>query len=160
MKDSTKKEIKYHNTAGCYLIRNLKGNVEILLIYRKWSDDNQGWILPKGHIEQGESEEQAAIRETIEETGYKNFKIISKLEELKFDYLEDGVTQRKVIHYFLAELIDDKNDGLGLTKKESDSWFKIEWFSLDEALKLMKFDDEREILRKTIEKINANEYSK
>lgn len=75
-------EVKIHNTAGCYLVRQTKGVWEIILIYKKWAEDNQGWAPPKGHVEEGETLEQAAIRETTEETGYKNMKILQPLETL------------------------------------------------------------------------------
>lgn len=62
------KKVKKNNTAGCYLVRKNKGPLtllrtgtwEIILIYKKWVEDNQDWFPPKGHVEKG------AIRETTE----------------------------------------------------------------------------------------------
>lgn len=143
-------KIVYHNTAGCYLVRKINNSWEILLINRRWTNGDEGWVLPKGHIEKDESLEQAAIRETTEETGFKDIKIIRKLDELNIEYLEEGIKQRKTIHYFLAELISDKNIGINLTEGENPLWGSIKWYSLNDALKIMKFDDEKEILKKLI----------
>lgn len=146
------KKTKKHNTAGCYLVRNNKNKWEIILIYKKWAEANQGWVPPKGHVEEGESLEDTAIRETAEETGYKNMKIIKKLETLHLQYpWDDGFMHKKDIHYFLALLQDDKKDSLKQTKQEESATVKVEWMTLEEAEKNLLFDDEREILKKTIE---------
>ncbi|MBD3280518.1 NUDIX domain-containing protein [Candidatus Dojkabacteria bacterium] len=94
-------KVKQHNTAGCYLIRNNDGVWEIVLVYKKWAEDNQGWVPPKGHVEEGESLEAAAIRETTEETGYKNIKIVKPLETLEIKYLwDDGYLHKSLFITF------------------------------------------------------------
>lgn len=141
-------KIVNHNTAGCYLVRQNKNGTEVLLIYNKWSKDNEGWVLPKGHVEVGESLEQAAIRETIEETGYQNIKIIFQLKTLHIEYPgENGVINKKDIHWFLAELIDNKKLKRNLTEYELNRGIKQKWVTFKEAFSLLKFDNEREILR-------------
>jgi len=145
-------KIKEHNTAGCYLVRKNKGTWEIILIYKRWSEDNQGWLPPKGHVEEGETLEEAAIRETIEETGYKNFEVIQPLETLHIEYpWDDGFIHRKSIHYFLAKLINDEREELKQSKQEKEATVKVEWLSLQDAEKQLLFDDEREILKDVIQ---------
>lgn len=144
-------EIKLHNTAGCFLVRPAKGSWEIILLYKKWAEDNQGWVPPKGHVEEGETLEQAARRETMEETGYKNFEIVGVLETLHIEYpWNDGYTHKKDIHYYLAKLLNDEKTELKLSEQEESSIVKIEWLSLEKAEKDLLFDDVREILRKVI----------
>ncbi len=162
-------KIKNHNTAGCFLIRKYNNQWEIVLIYKKWAKDNQGWVPPKGHVEEGETLEKAAIRETTEETGYTNMKIIMPLKTLHLEYpWEDGFIHKKDIHYFLAILIDNNRINLKQSKQEQESTVKITWLKLETAERKLKFDDEREILKKiqkiikkidddkTIEKFKAN----
>ncbi len=139
---------KHHRTAGCYLVRKVNNNWEIILIYKKWAEDNQGWVPPKGHIETGEDAKDTAIRETTEETGYKNMKIIEALEPRYIEYpWDDGFLHKKIIHYFLAILENDERNELKLSEQETNSTVKVEWMSLDEAEKNLMFDDERELLR-------------
>ena len=141
-------KVKKHNSAGCFLLRKYKSIWEIILIYKKWAEDNQGWVPPKGHIEKGETDEEAAIRETIEETGYKNMKVIKSLKTLNIDYpWDDGFLHKKSIHYFLAELIDEEKVDLKLSEWERNSTKEIRWVSLEEAENNLKFVYEREILK-------------
>ncbi|WJH34565.1 NUDIX domain-containing protein [Paenibacillus sp. CC-CFT747] len=54
--------------AGCVVLRQLQGGLQVLLIRLKNRDDPR---LPKGGVEDGESYEQCAVREVEEETGYQ-----------------------------------------------------------------------------------------
>src|SRR3712207_2357962 len=59
-------DVALKRAAGCIVYhRGDSGNLRILLIYDKYGR----WTLPKGHLEQGESEQDAAVREVLEETG-------------------------------------------------------------------------------------------
>lgn len=67
-------------TIVCYLIKNDK----YLMLYRnkKKIDPNKGkWITVGGHIEHGETKEEACVREVFEETGYKllNYKYLGQV---------------------------------------------------------------------------------
>src|SRR5512146_2815168 len=53
--------------AGALVFRQAKAGIEVLLV--RASKDPAQWVLPKGHIEPGETEEQAALREVREEAG-------------------------------------------------------------------------------------------
>jgi 8-oxo-dGTP pyrophosphatase MutT (NUDIX family) len=66
--------MKRHLTATCYIINDKK----TLLVYHK---KLQKWLPPGGHIEDGETPEEAALRETKEETGL-DVQLISR-EELE-----------------------------------------------------------------------------
>lgn len=57
-----------------------KSNDSILLLYRGNKSD---WSFPKGHIEEGENDLDAIIRETKEETGL-NVDVIKKLPDLEY----------------------------------------------------------------------------
>ncbi|HVE84342.1 MAG TPA: NUDIX domain-containing protein [Myxococcales bacterium] len=66
--------------AGGVVFRVQGGRVEYLAVR---SSDDTRWVLPKGHIEDGESEEEAAIREVREESGVAA-EVIWPLGELRY----------------------------------------------------------------------------
>jgi ADP-ribose pyrophosphatase YjhB (NUDIX family) len=65
--------------------------------------DRQGrllWSLPKGHIEQGETAEQAAVREVAEETGIRGV-ILAELGTIDFWFVAEGRRIHKTVQHYL-----------------------------------------------------------
>lgn len=83
--------------AGCIVVNNAD---EILIV----TNDSSGqWGLPKGHAEFGETSEQVAIRETLEETGCK-VELVEHLGDLTYISGESGDPIR--VHYYLAKPVE------------------------------------------------------
>jgi bis(5'-nucleosidyl)-tetraphosphatase len=135
-----------HKTAGLVVIKNR----QVLLIFRKWRYAPEGtYILPKGHIEEGESNLEAAIREVAEETGYKSFNIIEELPPITIRYedTKDKSQHEKTIFWFLAELKSEAQADFALTDSELESDdFKLEWIDLDVSIAKCKFETEKTTL--------------
>jgi bis(5'-nucleosidyl)-tetraphosphatase len=100
------------------------------------------WDFPKGHIEKGESEEQAARRECVEETGIKELSLIPGFKEkIEYFYKRDGKTFHKQVVFLLAETeIQDVKI----------SWEHVgfEWLPYDKALVRLTFRNAKEVLEK------------
>jgi 8-oxo-dGTP pyrophosphatase MutT (NUDIX family) len=60
------------------------------------------WCIPKGHLEQNETSEQAALREVFEETGLEA-EIISQLGEVNYQFIQDGARISKTVHVYLMQ---------------------------------------------------------
>lgn len=80
------------------------------------------WSYPKGHMEEGETEEMAAKREILEETGYE-VEIVKRLSDIA--YINQETKEPIRIHMFLVHPISKINEGEeGIIKG---------WFSIEEA---------------------------
>ena len=115
-------------------------NPKILLVYYHNEPFSDNVAFPKGHLEEGESEEQAAMREVVEETGLQNPRIVRKLGIVSRLSKEDsGETVFKDIHLFLMQI-----DSFVHGKAEE----RYGWFSYEEALQKLSFQEEKDFLKK------------
>ena len=124
-------------SAGGIIIRNNPRKQILLTIYTHIN----GLGFPKGHVEKGETFEQTAIREVTEETGLIELKIVKKLGVYsKIATERDGTPVEKDIHIYLME---SKN--LNFHQKAEE---KYDWFDIDEAIKQMAVEEDRNFLIK------------
>lgn len=86
-------EFKYVEAAGG-LVENERGETLMIYCYRHWD-------LPKGHIDEGESEEVCAVREVAEETGVEGAKIVRFLCNTLHAYGVYGVWEIKRTAWYL-----------------------------------------------------------
>ena len=65
---------------------------KILLLYKNYKNKYEGWVLPKGTVEEGEEFQQTALREVLEESGSRAsiIKYVGK-SEYTFNVPEDVV---------------------------------------------------------------------
>lgn len=95
---------------------------QILLVKSK-TRNLDCWGIPKGHINNGETIEQCALRETFEETGL-NVKIEKTLQQC----LTRNKKEIKTVYVFLASVIDGQLNFLNDPDNEIE---KIEWFDIN-----------------------------
>src|SRR4051794_40633084 len=103
------------------------------------------WSLPKGHVEPGETEEQAAIREVAEETGIRG-SVVGKLGSIDFWFVADGRRIHKTVHHFLL-LADDPIGGLELSDEDVEV-SEVAWVPLTELAGKLAYADERRLLER------------
>jgi len=128
-------------SSGGIVTKIINGKTHILLI----KHEDGFLVFPKGHIKDGETEEQAALREVKEETGLSDLKIINKLGEAIRPSKEDsGEEVEKIIHLFLMETDNHVHS-------EADEDYS--WFTYEEALKGLGFPQEKDFLIKVWQKM-------
>ncbi len=119
-----------------------------LLIGRYDHKDASGkrvlWSLPKGHIEEGETPEQAAIREVVEETGITS-SITKSLGVIDFWFMAGGKRIHKTVHHFIFTEV-----GGTLLAQESEV-DEVSWFPLSEIVDRLAYPDEKKLIAKTVE---------
>jgi len=131
-----------HISAGGVVIRLENDEVYVALTRE---DDFDEYVLPKGHIEEGESLIEAARREIHEETGIKQLKLIDKLgvrERLNFKK-----TSWKKTHYYLFYTEQ-------INAKSTDPKHKqgIDWFSIDKLPSIF-WCEQKELIQTNRDKI-------
>ncbi len=116
--------------AGGVVIRGDRNSIQYLVVTAKDALDQ--WVLPKGHIEAGESPEQAARREVLEETG-----IVAAVRD-DLDVVEFNAPAGLVrAQFFLMQTVTE-----GLPSEGR----KTAWCSYDEANKLLSFPEARKLI--------------
>ena len=83
-------------SAGGLVIRNLSGRPHLAVVRVR----DQILALPKGHPEEGESTQDAALREVREETGLEATPV-EKLGDIRYWYARDGDRVLKIVSFFL-----------------------------------------------------------
>lgn len=102
--------------------------------------------IPKGKVEFNELIEETALREVREETGYET-KIVSKIGSINFDFEKNGEMMNKTVMCFKLELLNDSDPKPSLQEGED---FENIWVTPNEAILLLTYDEEREVLKKAI----------
>jgi len=160
------------NSAGVLIFRKENGKIFYLLLHYPAINRKGGhWEFPKGHIEAGENEETAAKRETEEETGIKDLKIIYGFKEyikyvfraraekqpasapppLKFQRASKATAGKekqkwifKLVVFFVAET---KTKEIKLSPEH----IGFAWLEFDEAYKKITYKNSKELLKKVNE---------
>ena len=99
------------------------------------------WSLPKGHIEEGETPEQAALREVAEETGIES-EIARELGVIDFWFMASGKRIHKTVHHYLFREVGGK---LAPQITEVD---EVKWFPLTEIVERLAYPDEKKLIAK------------
>jgi 8-oxo-dGTP pyrophosphatase MutT (NUDIX family) len=120
----------------------------VLVIARAiWRDDGcrHEVRLPKGHVEAGETDAEAALREVCEETGYCGTEITADLGEAVTEFVWDDTLVRRNEHYYLMRLVDPTPSPPHFDSPTAEeSRFVPRWLaSLAEAEAELTYDSER-----------------
>jgi 8-oxo-dGTP diphosphatase len=118
--------------AGGVVVRD---DGRIAVIHRPRYDD---WSLPKGKLEPGESFEDGAVREVLEETGVRG-RIVGELEPTSY---VDRKGRDKLVRWYRMELDGDPSDFA-----PNDEVDELRWLTPDEAHGLVSYDHDRVLIR-------------
>lgn len=113
---------------------------KILLLYKNYRNKYEGWVLPKGTVENGEEFQETARREVLEETG-ANASIVKYVGKSEYSFTVSENTIEKEVHWYL--MIADNY----YSKPQKEEYFVDSGFyKYHEAFHLLKFANEKKIL--------------
>ncbi len=122
-------------SAGGIILRKNDDKIEILLTQHS---GHKGWEFPKGHIEIGETAQDAAMREVQEESGVVA-EVIEKAGDCEYFYYENGQKALKKVTYYLMNFID---------QKEASTSFEVMdkiWLPADEVMEKLTYKSTKEL---------------
>lgn len=120
------------NAAGCVVYRRANKVVEVLLVHRPNYDD---WSFPKGKRDEGETDYECALRETLEESGY-GVDPAGELTSMAYT-LPNG--KPKKVRFWYGEV----GEGKFKANSEVD---EIKWLGIGKARDLLSYDRDKELL--------------
>jgi len=134
--------VRTATSAGAIILREIEGELKIALAQHQRTD--KIWVLPKGHVEDGESIEEAALREIHEEAGLDNVQLIKHLGTITRESIKrNGDVEHKTIHFFLAYALENKQP-----HTPTDLLFtEVGWFKPEEAMKLLPYESDQAFLQ-------------
>jgi 8-oxo-dGTP pyrophosphatase MutT (NUDIX family) len=131
----------HETSAGGLVIDGIDGPPEAQVAALIGRVDRRGrmlWSLPKGHIEQGETAEETAIREVAEETGIRG-QVLAALGSIDYWFVTEGRRVHKTVHHYLLQFSG------GELCDEDVEVTEVAWVPVGELPKRLAYADERRL---------------
>ena len=115
---------------------------KILVLYKNYKGRYEGWVLPKGTVEEGEEFPETAIREVREETGAQA-SIVKYIGSSQYSFSVPEGEVNKDVHWYLMMANNY------YSKPQREEYFVDSgYYKYHEAAHLLKFPNERQMLDK------------
>jgi 8-oxo-dGTP pyrophosphatase MutT (NUDIX family) len=136
-------------SAGGVVVSAQDSRPSLVVGMRRRARDSVTWTLPKGTPDPGETVEQTALREVVEETGLE-VRIIEPLPSIEYAFVQDGTRIRKTVHYFLMEPTG------GDLSRHDHEFERVRWVPFEEADGLLSFATERDLVATASERLSEH----
>jgi len=112
-------------------------------------------MLPKGTVEPGETDEQVALREVMEEAGVRNVRPVADLgeERYRFYWPPEKTFYEKSVHYYLLEWLGGEEP----RPQAEEGFVEARWVPIDEAVRWVRYRETRQVLERAREALLERE---
>lgn len=117
-------------------------------------DSYDNWGFPKGHVEDGERPEVAAIREVGEETGLGELNLGASIDTIDWYFRFRGRLIHKVCHFYLMF-----TDAADTSPQRSEGITACRWESYEEAAQLVSYANARDVLKRAHELVTTDAHA-
>ncbi|HEX4108091.1 MAG TPA: NUDIX domain-containing protein [Solirubrobacteraceae bacterium] len=134
-------------SAGGVVVRDDR-EVVVIVPTRRAYDGSKVLALPKGHVDPGESAEQAATREVREETGIEA-DLLERLGQVRYWYRRQGRRVPKAVEFFLFRYRS------GSTDDHDEEVEDAHWLPIDAAARELTYAGEREMVERALSRLRS-----
>lgn len=113
-------------------------------------DSYDNWGFPKGHVEDGERPEAAALREVCEETGLGSLTVRGTIDTIDWYFRFRGRLIHKICHFYLME-----TDRADTSPQHDEGITACRWEAYEEAAQLVSYANARDVLRLAYELVTG-----
>jgi 8-oxo-dGTP pyrophosphatase MutT (NUDIX family) len=144
---STSQESTIELSAGGAVVH--QSDVIVVVPVKRDANRRRVLALPKGHLDEGETDEAAAIREVAEETGVQA-ELIDKLGDVEYTYERRGRRRAKRVAFYLFKYrsgsLEDHDHEIEVAR----------WMPLEQAAEKLTYPGEREIVRRAMSRLSPD----
>ena len=144
---STSPEAEIELSAGGAVVRDEE--VIVIVPVKRDARGRRVLALPKGHLDEGETAEEAAKREVAEETGV-TADLIEKLGEVEYSYERRGRRRHKRVAFYLFKYLS------GSLEDHDREIEDARWMPLAQAASALTYPGEREIVRRALSRMSSD----
>ncbi|PJA46367.1 hypothetical protein CO172_03815 [Candidatus Uhrbacteria bacterium CG_4_9_14_3_um_filter_36_7] len=147
-KPPVKKELPiYEESAGGLVFKQTKRGIVFAMI----KDSYGKWTFPKGHVEAGEAIEEAAARETLEELGLEEIRLLESLGKITIWFRDRFVKKGKLIHKDISYFLFETPEDTFLIPHPEERVQKVAWVSKNKVLQMSFYKDMIPIIQRALE---------
>jgi len=146
-KQPRKTKLKFERSAGAVAFRRRGRTILMFFLL----DPFHKWAVPKGHIDPGETDEQAAVRELGEEAGLSG-EAVGDLGTIVLKFRRKNVAIRKTVHYFLVHV--PWNSRVALFKRKDgkgEPFYGYRWVVSKHAIATSSYENMKPVIAKALE---------